>query len=774
MNPALPLLRRSLLRALGILGATLTVAQAAPVLPTPALPRAVTGMNQKDMTPQPRPVVTAPKGAPNVVVVLLDDVGFGAAGTFGGLIPTPTLDHLAADGLRYNNFHTTGICSPTRASLLTGRNSHAVGVGNVMNSSAPYPGRNGFMPASAATIAEVLRQNGYATSLWGKWHLTPHAEETSAGPFDRWPTGKGFERFYGFLDGETHQFEPTLVDGVTPVARPKGDHYHLTEDITTRAIAWMRQQKVLAPEKPFFAYYAPGATHAPFHAPKEWIDKFRGQFDQGWDKAREEIFARQKKLGVIPADAQLTPPMKELQPWKKLTPERKRIVARIMETYAGFLAHTDDQIGRMVTALKDMGEFDNTLFFYIVGDNGASGEGSLQGTLNEMGSLQGVTESDAQGLARLDEIGGTRSYPHYPAGWAWAMNTPFQWTKQVASHLGGIRNPMVVSWPKNIRDKGGLRSQFSFVSDIMPTILEAAGIAAPAMVNGVPQQAMDGTSLVYSFNDARAPARHTTQYFEIFGNRSIYHQGWMASAFHGRAPWSLIGAAERGFDNDTWELYHLDQDFSQARDLAQAEPGKLAELQNLFLVEAARNQVFPLQTTTLPSRDPRLGDRTHFVFHAGFEGIAENAAPRTVGRSHQIVADLQLPKTGAEGVIAAMGGAIGGWSLYINRQGQPVYAYNLFGVESTTLTGQAPLPAGPVKLALDFAYDGGGYGKGALVKLRVNGKSVAEGRLKRTAPVFFSIDENFDIGADSGSPVGDYPNHYAFTGQIDKVTLDLK
>lgn len=712
-----------------------------------------------------------------MVVVLLDDVGFGAAGTFGGPIPTPTLDALAADGLRYNNFHTTGICSPTRASLLTGRNSHAVGMGNVMNSSAAaHPGRNGFIPKGAATVAEILRRNGYGTSAWGKWHLTPHVEENSAGPFDRWPTNMGFERFYGFLDGETHQFEPTLVDGVTPVARPSGEGYHLTEDITTRAIAWMRQQKALAPEKPFFVYYAPGATHAPFHAPREWIDRFRGQFDQGWDAAREETFLRQKKLGVIPVDAQLTPRMKELPAWDSLTPDRKRIVARIVEAYAGFLAHTDDQIGRLVRTVREMGEFDNTLFFYIVGDNGASGEGGLLGTLNEMGNIQGISESDTEGVARLDEIGGTHSYPHYPAGWAWAMNTPFQWHKQVASHLGGIRNPMVVSWPKNIRDKGGLRGQFSFVADILPTILEAAGITAPATVNGVTQQPIDGTSLVYSFGDAKAPSRHTTQYFEIYGNRAIYHQGWMASAFHGRAPWAMLGAKKRGFDEDGWELYNLDQDFSQSRDLAQANPVKLKELQELFLAEAGRNQVLPMESDPQPKRDPRLGNRTHFVFHSGFEGIAENAAPQTVGRSHQIVADLQLPKVGgAQGVLAALGGSIGGWSLYVNEQGQPVYVYNLFGVEKTVLTGKVPLPTGrPVRLTLDFAYDGGGYGKGARVTLLVDGTSVAESRLKRTAPIFFSIDENFDIGVDSGSPVGDYSFRYPFTGRIDKVTLDLK
>ncbi|TWO79954.1 arylsulfatase [Denitratisoma oestradiolicum] len=752
---------------------------ASPILPPPGLASPATGpietQSQAALARESHAGQTpAAKKAPNVVVVLLDDVGFGAAGTFGGPIPTPTLDRLSRAGLRYNSFHTTAICSPTRAALLTGRNPHTVGMGNVMNSAAPYPGRNGIMPRSAATIAEVLRQNGYSTSAWGKWHLTPHDEESPAGPFDRWPTGMGFEKFYGFLDGETDQFEPTLYDGTTQVVRPKGEPYHLTEDMTQRTIAWMQQQKTLAPEKPFFAYFAPGATHAPLQAPKEWIERFRGRFDQGWDRMREESFARQKQLGVIPAATRLTPRPPQLPAWDSLSPEQKRVASRLMEVYAGFLAHTDDQIGHLLSALEAMGEFDNTLFFYIVGDNGASGEGGIYGSLNVMGNLQGIALNAEQALAQYEQFGGAKTYPHYPAGWAWAMNTPFQWTKQVASHLGGIRNPLVVSWPRRIQDKGGLRSQFSYVADITPTILEAAGIDAPAMVNGVAQQPMNGTSLVYSFDDAKAPTRHRTQYFEIYGNRNIYQQGWMASAFHGRTPWELIGAKGRPLDQDNWELYHLDEDFSQSRDLAKEHPGKLRELQDLFLVEAARNQVLPIINDATPSGGVRYGGRKHFVFPGGAAGISENAAPRIVGRSHHISADLEMPKTGGQGVVTALGGTSGGWSLYVNPQGQPVYTYNLFNVDTLTLTGKDPLPPGPVKLGLDFAYDGGGWGKGAQVKLLVNGKAVGEGRLKRTAPAFFSIDENLDIGTDTSSPVGDYPPNYAFTGRINKVTLDLQ
>jgi len=745
------------------------------VLPVPELERHAAGLTTRDVRPQPVPVAPVRAGAPNVVVVLLDDVGFGAAGSFGGPVPTPGLDRLAGLGLRYNAFHTTAICSPTRASLLTGRNPHAVCMGTVTNSSSPYEGRHGVMPKSAATIAEILRQNGYSTSAWGKWHLMPHWEQSQAGPFDRWPTGMGFEKFYGFLGGETHQFEPNLYEGTSQVVRPNRDQYHLTEDLADRAIAWMRQQKSLTPEKPFFAYFAPGATHAPLHAPKVWIDRFRGQFDQGWDKMREEILARQKRLGVVPASTQLTPRPAQLPAWDSLSPERKRIAARLMETYAGFLAHTDDQIGRIVAALEQMGQFENTLFFYIVGDNGASGEGGPLGTLNEMGSLQGIKESTETALARLDEIGGTKTYPHYPAGWAWAMDSPFQWMKQVASHLGGTRNPLVVSWPKRIRNRGGLRSQFSYISDITPTILEAAGIAAPAVVNGVAQKPMDGVSLVYSFDDAKASTQHVTQYFEVFGNRAIYHKGWMASAFHGNIPWRPSIGGDRTFNDDVWELYNLDVDFSQATDLAANDPVKLRELQDLFWAEAARNNALPLVSSSRPGDLPRLfGNRTDLVFYEGAAGIPEGAAPRMVGRSHLINAEVDLLAEGGEGVVVAQGGVVGGWSLYVNHEGHPVYTYNLFGVERMTVTGKSRLSAGLSTLGVDFVYDGGGFGKGARVRLMVNGTLVGEGHLARTAPWIFSIDENFDIGTDSGSSVGDYPANYSFTGRIKKVSVSLK
>ncbi|MBW2268132.1 MAG: arylsulfatase [Deltaproteobacteria bacterium] len=718
----------------------------------------------------------APEGAPHIVVVLLDDVGFGAAGPFGGPIPTPSLEALAAGGLRYNRFHTTAICSPTRASLLTGRNSHAVGVGAVLNSATNQPGYRGVLRESAASVAELLRQRGYGTSMWGKWHLTPDWEASPSGPFDRWPTGVGFERFYGFLGGETHQFEPTLYEGTTPVRRPDVADYHVTEDIADRAVAWMRLQHSLRPDEPFFVYFAPGATHAPLHVPRPWIDRFAGQFDRGWDALREETFARQKRLGVIPANARLTPRPPKLPAWQDLSPEQQKIAARLMETYAGFLAHTDAQVGKLVSALQDLGEFDNTLFFYIVGDNGASAEGGPFGGLNYMGGLMGVREDPKAVLARLDEIGGPSSYPQYPAGWAWAMDTPFQWVKTIASHLGGTRNPLVVSWPRRIRDAGGLRSQVSHVNDIVPTILEAVGIEAPARVNGVKQQPMDGTSLVYSFDDAAAKSRHRTQYFEIFGNRAIYHDGWMASAARGRVPWQILSPVGRPFEEDPWELYDLRQDFSQARDLAQAHPEKLRELQALFLEEARKNDVLPLHDSDARGEGlPNLASgRSRFTYFPGAIGIPESGAPGIQNRSHSITAEIDVPASGAEGVLVTEGGSVAGWSLYVDRDARPVYTYNFFGSARYTIVGNDRLPSGEHSVRFDFAYDGGGLGRGGSGTLLVDGEVVGRGRIERTTPAFFSIDETFDVGTDTGSPAGEYPPHYAFTGGIRRVTLELK
>ena len=752
-------------------------------LPTPKS-NATIGRTFKDSVPPKLQVAKAPAGAPNVVVVLLDDVGFGAAGTFGGLIPTPTLDMLAQQGLRYNRFHTTAMCSPTRAALLTGRNPHAVGWGVVSELSTSYDGYAGKIPRSAATIAEILRQHGYGTSAWGKWHNTGIWESSAIGPFDHWPTGEGFEKFYGFLGGATDQYEPELFDNTTPVQPPQKPGYTLNEDLANRAIAWMQQQKSVAPDKPFFVYFAPGGAHSPLQAPKPWLDRFKGKFDQGWDKVREEIFARQKQLGVIPADSVLTPRPGELPSWNSQSADQKKVAARLMETYAGFLAQTDAQVGRLVGTLQQMGQFDNTLFIYVVGDNGASAEGGLEGNYHEIDSFNGVRPDMATLLKRLDTIGGPGTYPHYPAGWAWAMDTPFQWTKQVASHFGGTRNPMVVTWPKHIREPGGLRSQFSNVSDLMPTILEAARIAAPTMVNGTAQQPIDGQSLLQTFNAPKEANPNRTQYFEMLGNRAMYQDGWMASTTPTRMPWSVLGWGPTALGTENWELYHVDKDFTQSRDLAKQHPEKLQALQALFWTEAEKNKVLPLDdrfverlslTNSAGQSDrPSLtAGRNSFTYYQGAVAINEANAPNTKNRSYVVGVETQTTQAGEQGVLVAQGGSRAGWSLYVNQEGMPEYTY-VFDGKRTTLTAPQRLPAGKAALRVEFAYDGGGRGKGGTARLVVDGKTVGEARMDKTVPNLFSMSESFDVGTDTKSPVGNYPRNYDFNGTIAKVTVDLK
>ncbi|WP_042883058.1 arylsulfatase [Cupriavidus necator] len=728
-------------------------------------------------TPPVVPLLHAPAGAPNVVVVLLDDVGFGAAATFGGPVKTPAMDGLATEGLRYNRFHTTAVCSPTRASLLTGRNPHAAGVGAVLNAPSSYPGYRGVLQRDSATIAELLRQQGYSTAAFGKWHLTPDWEASQIGPFDRWPTGQGFEKFYGFIGAETDQFNPSLYDGTTPVLKTASKDYTLNEDLSTRAINWMHAQHSIAPDKPFFVYFAPGGAHAPLQAPKAWIEKYRGRFDKGWDDMRLEILARQKSLGIVPQDTKLTPRPDELPAWESLSTDQKRVAARLMEVYAGYLAHTDAQIGRLVQSLKESSQFGNTLFIYVMGDNGASLEGGIHGADNYMGHLQGMPEKPAADLVkRLDSLGGPNSYVQYPAGWAWAMSSPLPWAKTVASHLGGIRNGMVVSWPARILDHGGLRRQFSHVNDLAPTILEAAGLKAPADVNGVKQRPMDGTSLIYSFADKDAPEKHTTQYFEVFGNRSIYHDGWLASARHkDRDPWATTCQRKRLAD-DTWALFNLNEDFSQSTDLAARLPEKLKEMQALFLAEATKNQVLPLQDTAC-SRTPLpnlTGKRTEFSYFSGAVAIPEAEAPAIKNRSYSIVATVDIPKGGAHGVIATMGGTSAGWSLYLNDEGKPVYVQKVFDVARMEITGSKPLQPGKNVLQFDFAYEGTGYAKGGTGTLQVNGKAVGSGHLPVTTPGFFSADETFDVGMDTGSPAGRYPAGYPFNGAIERVGIRLR
>jgi arylsulfatase len=736
------------------------------------------GRTWKDSKPDfPQPV-KAPPGAPNVLLILLDDVGFGQTSTFGGPVVTPALDHLAANGLRYNRFHTTALCSPTRAALLTGRNHHAVGAGIITELATGYPGYHNLLPKSAATIAEVLRQNGYNTSAYGKWHNTPDSETSLAGPFDRWPTGLGFEYFYGFFGGDTSQWDPDLVENTSRIEKPRDQKdYHLTTAMADKAIAWMRQQKTIAPDKPFFVYFAPGATHAPHHAPQEWVDKYKGKFNRGWDKLREEVFARQKQLGVIPANAVLTPRPASLPAWDWLNADQKRLYARMMEIYAGFLAHTDAQVGRVIEAIAQLGVMDNTLIIYIVGDNGASGEGGLHGSVNELKLFNGIPDTMEANLARIEQLGGPLTFNHYPAGWAHAGSTPFPWVKQVASHFGGMRNPVVISWPQRIKDKGGLRTQFHHVIDVVPTILEAAGIQAPRGVNGIPQQPLDGVSMAYTFDDAKAKGRRVTQYFELLGNRGIYHDGWMASAFRGRLPWAAA-AQSKEFDDDEWELYNLEEDFSQSNNLAAKDPKKLRALQDIFWIEAAKNNVLPLDDRTIArfdvsSRPSLMADRQSFTFYPGLLRLPEGSAPDLKNKSHSITISADIPAAGAEGVLVTQGGRFGGYGLFI-QNGKLTYIYNLAMEKTWTITSSDKVPAGKVTLRYEFTYDGGGAGRGGIGRLFINGKPVGEGRIERTLPFRLSLSESFDVGEDTGTPMTEsYQTPFRFSGTIHQVRVDL-
>lgn len=719
-----------------------------------------------------RPVVGAPSGAPNVLVVLIDDAGYGQTSTFGGLVPTPTLDRLADAGLRYTRFHVTAMCSPTRAALLTGRNPHRVGMGIIANWSNDYPGYTASIPRSAAMISEVLRQNGYATAAIGKWHLIPDPETTLSGPFDHWPTHQGFDYFYGFIGAEADQWYPELTVGTQPVEMVpppgrKGD-YTLNEDLANQAIRWIQGQKALNPGKPFFMYYAPGATHAPLQAPKAWVERFKGQFDMGWDRYREIVLERQKRLGIVPKDTDLTARPDGLPSWDSLSADQKRVAARLMEVFAGFYAQADHEIGRVVDAIRETGQLDNTMIVYIAGDNGTSFEGNLTGSTNLMAQVNGVRETTAEMLARLDELGGPDTNPHYPAGWAWAGDTPFQWGKRMGSHFGGTRDPMVISWPARIHDRGGLRTQFHDVTDLYPTILEAAGLPAPSVVSGTPQQPVDGISLAYTFDDAGAKGRRTTQYFEMLGNRSIYQDEWVAARLSGVFPW--VYSDRPAAVQPAWELYDIAKDFSEAHDLASQFPEKTRQMEALFAEEASRNQVFPMDSRVAGRQHRRAG--THFTFYPGATRLYDAMAPALENRSLTITAQVDVPAAGANGVLMADGGLDGGFSLFV-KDGKPAYTYNFFRRRVTTLAAANPLPAGPSVITLRFDYNGGGRGKGGTATLLVNGVQAAQARIPETVPAAFSFEETFDVGEDSASPVGDYESPYAFTGTLRQVDLDL-
>lgn len=748
-------------------------------IPEPQYPHSRV-LDVRNATPPPRFEVKAPAHAPNVLILLIDDMGFGQPSAFGGPISMPTLAALAAEGLRYNNFHTTAVCSPTRAALLTGRNHHTNNTASIMETSTAYPGNTGQRPDRVAPLAAMLRYNGYSTGAFGKNHETPAWELSPSGPTDRWPTRCGFDKFYGFMGGETNQWAPAIYDGMTKIEAPKDPNYHFMTDISNQAIKWMRSVKSLTPDKPFFMYFAPGATHAPHQVPKEWIAKNKGKFDQGWDKLREETLARQIKLGVVPAGTKLAPKPAAIRDWDTLSADEKKLFTRQMEVFAGFAEYTDYEIGRLIDSIRDLGQLDNTLIFYIAGDNGASAEGGMSGLYNEMSYFNGVTETVQDVLKHYDELGGPHSYGHYAAGWAVAGNTPFTWTKQVASNYGGTRNGMVIHWPEFTKGKNEVRSQWQHVIDVAPTILEAAGLPQPKMVNGVEQTPIEGVSMLYSFNDAQAKDRHLTQYFEIFGNRAIYHEGWLAGTVH-KAPWEKTPRAS--LDQDVWELYDTRTDFSLANDLAKTNPSKLDELKDLFMEEAEKYYVLPIDDRSVERVNPAIagrpdlmGGRTSLTLFEGMAGMSENVFINTKNRSHTVTAEVQVPKGGAKGVVISQAGRFGGWSLYL-KNSKPIYTYNFLGLERFTIAAPTPIPPGKAVIRFEFAYDGGGLGKGGLGTIFVNGKECAKGRIERTQPMVFSPDEGADVGEDAETPVvEDYgiAAPYAFTGKIDKITIDLQ
>ena len=749
------------------------------VLPIPPAPfQGTIGLRSSESTPSFPQAVTAPDGAPNVVLILLDDVGFGASSTFGGPIDTPTLQRLSDTGLRYDRFHTTAVCSPTRAALLTGRNHHTAHTGAVMEMATGYPGYDSVLGHDMVTVAETLKLNGYNTAWFGKDHNVPDWESSQAGPFDRWPTSLGFEKFYGFLGGSANNWRPALYDGTTPIEPYLGKpEYNLDFDLADQAISWMTMQKTMAPDKPFFVYYATAAGHAPQQATPEWIAKYKGKFDQGWDKMREETFARQKEMGIIPADAKLTPRPKEIPAWDSASPREQKVYAAMMELAAAHVAQADYNLGRVLDAIDDLGQTDNTLVIYVVGDNGAAGEGSLVGSFNDMNVVSQSHETLDYVESRLPDFGTWKSSNLYPVGWAWAMNTPFQWCKQVASHFGGTRNAMVVSWPKGIQARGEIRSQFHHVIDIVPTILEAARLPQPAMVNGVTQHPIEGVSMAYTFDDAEAAGRRHTQYFEIFANSGIYHDGWFASTTPVRLPWSGVGT-DMDVLTTKWELYNIDKDFSQADDLAEQMPEKLREMQVRFYAEAAKFNVLPIQASAAERfgegiRPNPTGDRTSFTYTAGLKRIPEGSSPNIKNRSWSLSADVDL-KGGESGVIATQGGLFGGWALYFEK-GKPVFSYKVASGENYRGVGATALSPGKRTVVMDFKYDGGGIGKSGTATILVDGKEVAKVRVLKTVPFRFSTEETLDFGEDTGTPVDmSYDVPFKFTGKLGKIVIDLK
>ncbi|GAA5495749.1 hypothetical protein Rhal01_01928 [Rubritalea halochordaticola] len=731
--------------------------------------------SQKDFPIEPY----APEGAPNILIILTDDVGFGASSTFGGPIPTPTFDRVANNGIRFNQFHTTALCSPTRAALLTGRNHHSVATACIMEAGVGYPGYNTLVPQSKRGLGDILKLNGYNTSWYGKNHNVPDWHTSQAGPFTLWPVGLGFEYFYGFVGGDTSQWNPAIVENTRPIEPPHDDpDYNFDRDMADKCIAWLRMQHAVAPDKPFLAYYAPGTAHAPHHAPKEWIEKFKGKFDHGWDKQREITYAKQKEMGIIPENTKLTKRSEGIPDWDEQNDKQKELYARMMEVYAAALSHCDHQTGRVIDAIEEMGELDNTLIIYIMGDNGASAEGSPQGLFNEMTFFNNIPEPFEQLYAKKDLLGGPMTFNHYPIGWAHAMDTPFQWTKQVASHFGGTRNGLAISWPAKIKAKGEIRSQFHHVIDILPTIMEATGLPHPSSVYGVEQAPIEGVSMMYAFNDAKAPSKREIQYFEMFANRALYHDGWVATTTPTTPPWVSVAEAVDPIEGYKWELYNISEDFSQSNNLASENPEKLKDLQRLFYIEAVKYDVLPLDNSKVERLDisnrPNLTEgRKEFTYHEGMIRIPEGSAPDLKNKSFGISAELEIPEGGAEGLVMTQGGRFSGLGLYL-LEGKPVFHYNLCGVERYSVAGPDALTPGKHVVTVDFNYDGGGVGKGGTATLTVDGKQVAQEKLPQTIGYRMSLDETLDIGEDTGTPVSeDYKVPFKFTGKILKVIINI-
>jgi arylsulfatase A-like enzyme len=747
-------------------------------IPEPNYPHS-TVLDARDAKPPPRFEIKAPTGAPNVLIVLVDDIGFGMPSAFGGPVRMPTADRLATQGLRYNQFHTTALCSPTRSALLSGRNHHMNNMGGITEIATAFPGNTGQRPDNVAPLAEMLRLNGYSTAFFGKNHETAAWEVSPSGPTSRWPTRSGFDKFYGFIGGETDQWAPSLYEGLSRIETPHYPGYNFMTDMTDQAIAWMKFQKALTPDKPFFIYFAPGAVHAPHHVPKEWIDKEKGRFDGGWDKMREETLARQISMGVVPPGTKLAAKPEAIKDWDKLTADEQKLFARQMEVYAAFGEYCDHEIGRLFDAIGDTGELDNTLIFYILGDNGTSAEGGMNGMFNEMTFFNGVRETVQDMLKHYDEWGDPTTYPHMAAGWAVAGDTPFMWTKQIPSNYGGTRNGMIVSWAKRIKAANEIRSQWHHVIDVAPTVLEAANLPEPKSVNGTVQEPIEGVSMVYTFDHPDAQSTHTTQYFEITGNRGIYHDGWFAGTIH-RAPWE--STPRRNLLDDIWELYDTSKDFSLANDLAAADPAKLKEMQGLFMKEAIKYRVLPIDDRSLErfnaalvGRPDLMGDRTSLTLSEGMVGMSENAFINVKNRSLSVTADVDIPEGGANGVILAQGGRFGGWSLYL-KDGKPTYCYNFLGLQQFKVPAPQALAAGKATIRMNFDYDGGGIGKGGTATILVNGEKAASGRIEHTQAMIFSADETAGVGQDDATPVStDYKERdNAFTGKIIKVTVDVK